>query len=197
MTEDKLNNIYSNNKKLIQEIILYVTKTYNISNNILVSNRNYTKALLREVKSNNLKLKALRIKRKALEDDLHSYEAAFVLGDNYDAVGGGHNNGLIPNTVEKRMLKKRDLKEKLQKIILEICELTISLEANNDRIKRFIDLIPRDSIKTIMNLSYIECLTNIEIATELNYSIDTVNNSIWRGINELTDILTYAAGKQA
>lgn len=197
MTEDKLNNIYSNNKKLIQEIILYVTKTYNISNTILVTNRNYTKALLREVKSNNLKLKALRIKRKALEDDLHSYEAAFVLGDNYDAVGGGHNNGLIPNTVEKRMLKKKELREKLQKIILEICELTISLEANNDRIKRFIDLIPRDSIKTIMNLSYIECLTNIEIATELNYSIDTVNNSIWRGINELTDILTYAASKTA
>jgi len=197
MTEDKLNNIYSDNKKLIQEIILYVLKTYNISNNLLVSNRNYTKALLREVKSNNLKLKALRIKRKALEDDLHSYEAAFVLGDNYDAVGAGHNNGLIPNTAEIRMLKKRDLREKLQKIILEICELTISLEANNDRIKRFIDLIPRDSIKTIMNLSYIECLTNIEIATELNYSIDTVNNSIWRGINELTDILTYAAGKQA
>lgn len=197
MTEEKLNNIYIDNKKLIQEIILYVLKTYNISNTILVSNRNYTKALLREVKSNNLKLKALRIKRKALEDDLHSYEAAFVLGDNYDAVGGGHNNGLIPNTVEKRMLKKKELREKLQKIILEICELTISLEANNDRIKRFIDLIPRDSIKTIMNLSYIECLTNIEIATELNYSIDTVNNSIWRGINELTDILTYAAGKQA
>lgn len=197
MTEDKLNNIYSDNKKLIQEIILYVTKTYNISNTILVSNRNYTKALLREVKSNNLKLKALRIKRKALEDDLHSYEAAFVLGDNYDAVGAGHNNGLIPNTAEIRMLKKRDLREKLQKIILEICELTISLEANNDRIKRFIDLIPRDSIKTIMNLSYIECLTNIEIATELNYSIDTVNNSIWRGINELTDILTYAASKTA
>ena len=197
MTEEKLNNIYSDNKKLIQEIILYVLKTYNISNNLLVSNRNYTKALLREVKSNNLKLKALRIKRKALEDDLHSYEAAFVLGDNYDAVGGGHNNGLIPNTAEIRMLKKRDLREKLQKIILEICELTISLEANNDRIKRFIDLIPRDSIKTIMNLSYIECLTNIEIATELNYSIDTVNNSIWRGINELTDILTFAAGKQA
>ena len=197
MTEEKLNNIYIDNKKLIQEIILYVTKTYNISNTILVSNRNYTKALLREVKSNNLKLKALRIKRKALEDDLHSYEAAFVLGDNYDAVGGGHNNGLIPNTSEIRMLKKRELREKLQKIILEICELTISLEANNDRIKRFIDLIPRDSIKTIMNLSYIECLTNIEISTELNYSIDTVNNSIWRGINELTDILTYAAGKQA
>ena len=197
MTEEKLNNIYSDNKKLIQEIILYVLKTYNISNNLLVSNRNYTKALLREVKSNNLKLKALRIKRKALEDDLHSYEAAFVLGDNYDAVGAGHNNGLIPNTAEIRMLKKRDLREKLQKIILEICELTISLEANNDRIKRFIDLIPRDSIKTIMNLSYIECLTNIEIATELNYSIDTVNNSIWRGINELTDILTFAAGKQA
>lgn len=197
MTEEKLNNIYSDNKKLIQEIILYVLKTYNISNNLLVTNRNYTKALLREVKSNNLKLKALRIKRKALEDDLHSYEAAFVLGDNYDAVGAGHNNGLIPNTAEIRMLKKRDLREKLQKIILEICELTISLEANNDRIKRFIDLIPRDSIKTIMNLSYIECLTNIEIATELNYSIDTVNNSIWRGINELTDILTYAAGKQA
>lgn len=197
MTEEKLNNIYIDNKKLIQEIILYVTKTYNISNTILVSNRNYTKALLREVKSNNLKLKALRIKRKALEDDLHSYEAAFVLGDNYDAVGAGHNNGLIPNTVEKRMLKKKELREKLQKIILEICELTISLEANNDRIKRFIDLIPRDSIKTIMNLSYIECLTNIEIATELNYSIDTVNNSIWRGINELTDILTYAASKTA
>jgi len=197
MTEEKLNNIYIDNKKLIQEIILYVTKTYNISNNLLVTNRNYTKALLREVKSNNLKLKALRIKRKALEDDLHSYEAAFVLGDNYDAVGGGHNNGLIPNTVEKRMLKKKELREKLQKIILEICELTISLEANNDRIKRFIDLIPRDSIKTIMNLSYIECLTNIEIATELNYSIDTVNNSIWRGINELTDILTYAASKTA
>ncbi len=197
MTEEKLNNIYIDNKKLIQEIILYVLRTYNISNNLLVSNRNYTKALLREVKSNNLKLKALRIKRKALEDDLHSYEAAFVLGDNYDAVGGGHNNGLIPNTVEKRMLKKKELREKLQKIILEICELTISLEANNDRIKRFIDLIPRDSIKTIMNLSYIECLTNIEIATELNYSIDTVNNSIWRGINELTDILTYAASKTA
>lgn len=197
MKEEKLNSIYTNNKKLIQEIILYVIKTYNISNTILVSNRNYTKALLREVKSNNLKLKALRIKRKALEDDLHSYEAAFVLGDNYDAVGGGHNNGLIPNNVEKRMLKKKELREKLQKIILEICELTISLEANNDRVKRFIDLIPRDSIKTIMNLSYIECLTNIEIATELNYSIDTVNNSIWRGINELTDILTYAAGKQA
>ena len=197
MTEDKLNNIYSDNKKLIQEIILYVLKTYNISNNLLVTNRNYTKALLREVKSNNLKLKALRIKRKALEDDLHSYEAAFVLGDNYDAVGAGHNNGLQTNTAEIRMLKKRELREKLQKIILEICELTISLEANNDRVKRFIDLIPRDSIKTIMNLSYIECLTNIEIATELNYSIDTVNNSIWRGINELTDILTYAASKTA
>lgn len=191
----KTEEIINKNKKLIQEVILYVIRTYNISKLELISDtKRYTRELLKDIKSNNIKALRLRNKKDKVSQDLDDFNKAFVKGDSYDTTGAGHQKGgLQKNTIEERQLKKQELKETLRELLYEVMELEASLSKTNKMIESFIDLMPNKDYKEIMKFTYVDCMTNTEIALETYYDANTIDQIRFRSLDLLTDIIRSAA----
>lgn len=186
-------NIATDNQEIINNTINYILKIFNISKLELNNNtRHYIRLLLKQVRDNNNQVKLLRIKRSRLRDDIADIEASMVGSQSFDGVQAGRNNGLIPNTTEIKYLHKLELKEELSKLAIETQLLEKSLEDNNTLIKNFINLLPSSCQRTIMIMSYIECLSNAEIASTLFYSIGGVNKERWRAAAGLENLLKNA-----
>lgn len=183
-------NIATNNLELLNIIKKYIINTFNITDIELNNNtRHYIRLLLKQVRDNNNQVKLLRIKRSRLRDDIADIEASMVGSQSFDGVQAGRNNGLIPNTTEIKYLHKLELKEELSKLAIETQLLEKSLEDNNTLIKNFINLLPSSCQRTIMIMTYIECLSNSEIASTLFYSVDAIDKSRWRAYKELEKVL--------
>lgn len=181
------------NQEIINNTINYILKIFNINKIELNNNtRHYIRLLLKQVRDNNNQVKLLRIKRSRLRDDIADIEASMVGSQSFDGVQAGRNNGLIPNTTEIKYLHKLELKEELSKLAIETQLLEKSLEDNNALIKNFINLLPSSCQRTIMVMSYIECLSNAEIASTLFYSIGGVNKERWRAAAGLENLLKNA-----
>ncbi len=181
------------NQEIINNTINYILKIFNINKLELNNNtRHYIRLLLKQVRDNNNQVKLLRIKRSRLRDDIADIEASMVGSQSFDGVQAGRNNGLIPNTTEIKYLHKLELKEELSKLAIETQLLEKSLEDNNTLIKNFINLLPSSCQRTIMVMSYIECLSNAEIASTLFYSIGGVNKERWRAAAGLENLLKNA-----
>ena len=191
----KTEEIINKNKKLIQQVILYVIRTYNISKLELLSDtKRYTRELLKDIKSNNIKALRLRNKKDKVSQDLDDFNKAFVRGDSYDTTGAGHQKGgLQKNTIEERQLKKQELKETLRELLYEVMELEASLSKTNKMIEAFIDLMPNKDYKEIMKFTYVDCMTNTEIALETYYDANTIDQIRFRSLDLLTDIIRSAA----
>lgn len=178
------------NQEIIDNTINYILKIFNISKLELNNNtRHYIRLLLKQVRDNNNQVKLLRIKRSRLRDDIADIEASMVGSQSFDGIQAGRNNGLIPNTTEIKYLHKLELKEELSKLAIETQLLEKSLEDNNTLIKNFINLLPSSCQRTIMIMTYIECLSNSEIASTLFYSVDAIDKSRWRAYKELEKVL--------
>ena len=191
----KTEEIINKNKKLIQQVILYVIRTYNISVIELLSDtKRYTRELLKDIKSNNIKALRLRNKKDKVSQDLDDFNKAFVRGDSYDTTGAGHQKGgLQKNTIEERQLKKQELKETLRELLYEVMELEASLSKTNKMIEAFIDLMPNKDYKEIMKFTYVDCMTNTEIALETYYDANTIDQIRFRSLDLLTDIIKCKA----
>ena len=191
----KTEEIINKNKKLIREVILYVIRTYNISKLELLSDtKRYTRELLKDIKSNNIKALRLRNKKDKVSQDLDDFNKAFVRGDSYDTTGAGHQKGgLQKNTIEERQLKKQELKETLRELLYEVMELEASLSKTNKMIESFIDVMPNKDYKEIMKFTYVDCMTNTEIALETYYDANTIDQIRFRSLDLLTDIIRSAA----
>jgi len=182
--------ITNKNIVFITSIREYIYKLFSITQEEFdKSTRKYIKELLKSIKSNNLKVKYLRLKRERLREDIKDLEASFVVGDSYDREFTGKNTGLQVNTTEIKYLQRAKMKEELCRLVIETINLEKSLEDNNIMIRKFIDLIPNEEYQTIMKMTYIDCMSNIEIAAELFYSVNTIDNARWRSIRELYKIL--------
>ena len=116
-------------------------------------------------------------------------ENTFVGGDSYDNSVIGKNTGLHKNNVELRHLKILELKEKLGDLLIESQLLEQSLYDNNKLILDFIQLIPSENNRLVMEMTYIDCMTNVEIASTLNYSLGVIDMARSRSINTLIDII--------
>lgn len=190
MPKDKYQQIINNNTKLISSVKGYIFRLFKIEEiEFNKSPRKYIKELLKSIRYNNVKVKYLRLKRERIRNDIKDLEASFITGDSYDNERGGKNTGLIPNTTEIKYLKRQTLKEELCKLVIETLEIEKSLEDNNLLVQQFIELIPNEVYSTILKMTYIDCYSNVEIASMLNYSVDTIDNARWRGIRELNRIV--------
>lgn len=188
MTEN--DTLTNNSITLITSIKIYIYKLFKITElELNNSTKKYIKELLKSIRKNNLKVKYLRLKREKLRQDISDLEASFVTGDAYDNDRGGKNTGLVPNTTEIKYLKKQTLKEELGRLVIETLDIEKSLADNNLLVQQFIDLISNESYGTILKMTYIDCLSNVEIAAKLHYSVDTIDNARWRGIRELNRII--------
>lgn len=183
MSEQEKNTILTN-------IIKYILNTFSITKEELISNkRAYIKELLKSIKDNNNRVKLLRIKRSKIREDIADLEASLVGSQSFDEVQAGRNNGLIPNTTEIKYIHRLELKEELSNLALETKLIEKSLEDNNELVLSFINLLSNANQRLIMRMTYIECMTNVEIADELYYSVGFIDNVRWIALKELDKIL--------
>ena len=182
--------IASNNILLINNIVVYICSTFNISIEEYISNiKYYTKRILFEIKNNNNKAAELRLERRKVRDDLEDLERANCKSPNMNPVGEGKNTGGKPNNEEIRQIQKLELKEKLGALLLESQLLEKSLEGNNELIRKLINLIPKTQFIQVLILTYLHCMSNTEIAIELNYGIEYVDQARHRGLIDMVKII--------
>ena len=179
-----------NNTILLDNIIVYICSTFNISKDVYISNiKYYTKKILYEIKNNNNKAVELRLERKKVREDLEDLERAYCREPSMDFVGRGRDTGGHPNGEELRQIEKAMLREKLGQLLVESQLLEKSLESNNELIKSLINIIPRTQYIQVLEMTYIHCMSNTEIAIELNYSRDFVDQARVRGLIDVIKIL--------
>lgn len=179
-----------NNIVLLSRIVFYICSTFNINKETYISNiKYYTKKILYEIKNNNNKAVELRLERKKVREDLEDLERAYCREPNMDFVGHGRNTGGHPNGEELRQIEKAMLREKLGQLLIESQLLEKSLEGNNELIKSLINIIPRTQYIQVLEMTYIHCMSNTEIAMELNYGIEYIDQARYRGILDVAKII--------
>lgn len=179
-----------NNTVLLSRIVFYICSTFNINKETYMSNiKYYTKKILYEIKNNNNKAVELRLERKKVREDLEDLERAYCREPSMDFVGRGRDTGGHANGEELRQIEKAVLREKLGELLVESQLLEKSLESNNELIKSLINIIPRTQYIQVLEMTYIHCMSNTEIAIELNYSRDFVDKARIRGLTDITKIL--------
>lgn len=190
--QEQYKTIVTNNIVLINNIVIYICNTFNISIEEYINNiKYYTKNILYEIKNNNNKAVSLRLERRKVRDDLEDLEKAYCKSPNLAPVGEGKNTGGKLNNEELRQIQKIELKEKLKELLLESQLLEKSLEGNNELIRQLINLIPRTQYREVLILTYIHCMSNSEIAMELCYSCDSINKARHRGLEDIVEIMKF------
>ena len=184
---------------ILDNITKYILNTCNISITKLLDNtREYIKYLLKLVRVNNNKLAYLKKQRDDLLLDLQILESTTVKGDSYSDSVCSFNNGMRVNTTELLGLKRAEIREKLQENVIDRNLLLQSLEKNNEVICNFIGLLKNENAQIVMQMTYIDCLSNSQIANTLLYSIVAIDKIRLRSINELQYVLTdYVKQKTA
>ena len=168
----------------------YIIKTCNITLEEYSSNiKEYVRTTLKRLRSSNSELLKLRLKRKQLREDIEDLECSMVGGESFNASEEGKNTGGKKNPPDFKMIQKLTLKEELGRLVNESLLLEKSLKDNNDLIKEFIELIPNKNQQIVLELTYIDCMSNTKIANQLFYTIACVDKYRNRGIKKLALIL--------
>lgn len=171
---------------LLIRVKQYIIKSNNIteeeySNNI----REYLKQTFKNLKcSNNILLK-YRLKRKQLREDIADLECSMVGSENFNCSEEGKNTGGKKNPPDFKMIQKLRLKEELGQLLNESLLLEKSLKENNELMLEFIKLLPNKNQQIVLELTYIDGLSNGRIANQLYYSVDSVDKYRNRGIKKL------------
>lgn len=190
MIKLKISEITNASKEIIDQVIEYTCAALQINEHELyLDTRGYIKILLGQIKMNNKKALQLRMKRDKVRTDLDDLERAFCNTSNSDFIEVGKNTGGRENNVEVRQLEKLKIKEKLGNLVLESLLLEKSLEKNNELIHNFLSLAPRSQYLSVLELTYIDCLSNTKIALEMGYTRDFVDQARKRGLTDLSEII--------
>jgi hypothetical protein len=190
MNQEKYKVIARANKELLDKVVNYICATFKISvNELQCSLKQYVKNILKEIKYSNCKAVQLRRERKKVREDLDDLERAYCGGENLDANEQGRNTGGRVNTVEIRQIQKIQLREKLSNLLTESLLLEKSLEDNNRLIQKLFKLIPQPQYVSIMEMTYFENMSNTEIAIELSYGIEYVDQARHRGLSDIVKII--------
>ncbi len=181
------------NSNILNKLIIYICSTYSVSREVLRDNTKlYVKRILDNIRVNNNRVAKLRLKRKKVRDDLIDLEKSYCGSGSCDAIGQGKNTGGKPNNVELRQIKKLELKEELGQLLNETLLLEKSLEENNKLVLQSIHLIPHKQYIHVLEMTYLDCMSNTSIAIELFYTIKFVDAARRAGLDDLVQLVKYS-----
>lgn len=180
----------TNNINILNNIIIYISKLFSINKEELYNkSKYYIKELLYEVKKNNNEAVILRKQRQRKQDDIKYFESSLVSSQGSDGVNVGKNTGGHKNMYELKLYEIAELKDELEKLVMESLLLEKTLEANNKLIRDFINLIPQRQYIAVLEYTYFEGLKGTEIANELNYSCEYIKQARIRSIAILSELI--------
>lgn len=175
---------------LLTRVKQYIIKSNNITEEVYSSNINlYLKQTLKNIKCSNKELLKYRIKRKQLREDIADLECSMVGSENFNCSEEGKNTGGRKNPPDFKMIQKLLLQEELGKLLTESLLLEKSLKENNELMLDFIKLLPNKNQQIVLELTYIEGKSNVNISNQLFYTINYVDINRNRGLKKLTKIL--------
>lgn len=173
----------------LQESINYFTTNYGLvfdtTNNYTI--KQFVIQVLQTTRSLNRPSLSLDIAREKIKRRIDDINTSFVVGDSYDGVGGGHNTGLIQNTVEIKHLKKLELEEKLQLLIKESIELEANLDTINEYARCIISTLTSEDLRDTIEVYYIHCKSLEYICQNTGYDYNTINVRKHRAINQIAN----------
>ena len=190
--EERYNTIVSSNTNILNRVLVYIESINKLLDIVSIEDMNIKaciKEMLKSIRVSNNKVYQLRKQRAKIREDLDDLERAFYSASKYEGIGEGKNTGGHPNNVELRQIKKTKLKEQLGDLLIQTQLLEKSLADNNELVRQFINLLPQKQYIAVLELTYIECMSNVAIASELNYSREFVNMARIRGLNGLCEII--------
>lgn len=180
-----------NQTEILTRVKEYILRVNNINIQEYSTNiKEYLRYTLKRLRSSNSELLKLRLKRKQLREDIEDLECSMVSGENLSLSEEGRNTGGKKNPPDFKMIQKLTLKEELGNLVNESLLLEKSLKDNNELIKDFIELIPNKNQQIVLELTYIDCMSNSKISNQLFYTIEYVDISRNRAIKKLTSLLT-------
>ncbi|MCM1556772.1 MAG: hypothetical protein NC087_04480 [Anaeroplasma bactoclasticum] len=181
----------NNHRDILEKVVTYACDSLKISREEFLGEnvKQHLKQLLKTIKINNHKAVDLRLERKKVREDLSDIERAFCGSQGGNLMPQGKNTGGKQNNVEARQMEKLKLKELLGQLVLETMLVEKSLESHNNLIIDFLNLIPRKNYIQVLKMTYINCMSNTDIACELCYTTEYVDQARVRGIIDLVQIL--------
>lgn len=175
---------------LLIRVKQYIIKSNNITEEEYSNNINiYLKQTLKNLKYSNKELLKYRLKRKQLREDIADLECSMVGSENFNCSEEGKNTGGKKNPPDFKMIQKLQLKEELGQLLNESLLLEKSLKENNELMLDFIKMLPNKNQQIVLELTYIDGLSNGRIANQLFYTLHYVDINRDRGIKKLTSIL--------
>lgn len=178
------------NDTLLIRVKQYIIKSNNITEEEYSSDiRLYLKQTFKNLRSSNNVLLKYRLKRKQLREDIEDLECSMVGSENFNCSEEGKNTGGKKNPPDFKMIQKLQLKEELGQLLNESMLLEKSLKENNEMMLEFIKQLPNKNQQIVLELTYIDGLSNGRIANQLYYSVNYVDINRNRGIKKLASIL--------
>lgn len=178
------------NTSLLLKVREYILRVNNIAlEEYKNDSKVYLKQTLKNLRSSNNELLKLRLKRKQLREDIEDLECSMVGGESFNASEEGKNTGGKKNPPDFKMIQKLQLKEELGRLVNESLLLEKSLKDNNEMILSFIKLLPNKNQQIVLELTYIDCMSNSKIANQLFYTIEYVDISRNRAVKKLHSLL--------
>lgn len=194
MTNEKLKLIANNNKVIILRFIKLMCSWFNLTEESIKAMpkcylKFHIKNALTRVKVDEFKLSQLRHEIKEKGRMIEEFEKAFVVGDSYDKIAEGKNTGGSKTPADIRQIKKLQLKEELQNLVVECDLVEKKIKEKQKSVIDFIELMPQPHFVVVMELTYISNLTQGEIAKKTNYSITYVDQLRHRAITDLCGLV--------
>lgn len=178
------------NDTLLIRVKQYIIKSNNITEEEYSSDiRLYLKQTFKNLRSSNNVLLKYRLKRKQLREDIADLECSMVGSENFNCSEEGKNTGGKKNPPDFKMIQKLQLKEELGQLLNESMLLEKSLKENNEMMLEFIKQLPNKNQQIVLELTYIDGLSNGRIANQLYYSVNSVDKYRDRGIKKLASFL--------
>lgn len=177
-------------EELITKVKQYIISTCNITEEEYKSDiRRYLKQALKNLRYHNNELQKLRIQRRKLREDIEDLEASMVGGEFRELSEEGRNTGGRKNPPDFKAIQKLQLKEELGKLVNESLLLEKSLNDNNELMLEFIRMLTNKNRQIVLELTYIDCMSNTKIASQMFYTIEYVDISRNRALKSLTSVL--------
>lgn len=190
MRAKELDLIIKNNKEVLEDIVLYIINTFNVSKEDLIEEtKSCVRRCLRHLNQYSYKLKELEERKEQIYNDIKYLEASFVGSEWREPSEEGKNTGGREDKTMLKHIKLNDLKRELENLTIESQSIRASYYDNRDKVKRFIDLLPNETHKCVLKDTYFGLKSASQIAKEYQYAYRTITEYKDRGIEGLVDIM--------
>lgn len=153
---------------------------------------------LNRIRSDAYKLIELQEEIKQADIALECFRRAYVGGDSYDGVAAGKNTGGSQTPPDIRPITLLELKEKQMHRITAYERAKEFTKKTSEAIVDMFDILHAPAYPLIMKYTYIDGLTQTQIAHKMNLSVEYIDTSRFRAMSAIVAmVIKHLKGQEA